>query len=216
MAEANNTNNENEKNEPQAVQPETAPEETKRKPVNVTVTDIDLENLKSELADCKDKYLRVLADAENARKRLQKEKQELVQYAMQNLISEFLSPIDHLENALNFTQQSSEEVKHWALGFQMILNQFKDVLTTNGVTAFKTIGTVFDPHMHEAVEMVTTTQYPPGTVVEECLKGYKLGDRIIRPARVKVAKAPASPAPSSVEEENNSEVKNAEQNGSKN
>jgi molecular chaperone GrpE len=131
-----------------------------------------------------------LAESENARKRLQKERQELVQYALQNAMCEFLNPIDHFDNALKFTQQASDDVKHWALGFQMILNQFKDALTANGVTAYESVGVVFDPHSHEAVEMVTSTDYPPGTVVNESLKGYKMGDRIIRPARVTVAKAP--------------------------
>lgn len=155
----------------------------------VTIADEDLDLLKKELADCKDKYLRVLADSENARKRLQKEKQEMIQYALQNVIVDFLNPIDHMENALKFTQQMSEDVKHWALGFQMILTQFKDVLTANGVTPFESEGRPFDPHRHEAIETIATTDVPPGIVVAESLRGYMMGDRPIRPARVKVSKA---------------------------
>jgi molecular chaperone GrpE len=158
----------------------------------IASTDIELEQLKSELNECKDKYLRILAESENARKRLQKERQELIQYAVQNVIVDFLNPIDHFENALGFSQQASDEVKHWALGFQMILSQFKDVLTSNGVSAVRSVGTSFDPNFHDAIEMVATADYPPGTVVEENLKGYKMGDRTIRPARVKVAKDPES------------------------
>lgn len=161
-----------------------------RQPIQVTITDIELESLRKELGECKDKYLRVLAETENARKRLQKEKQELLQYAIQNVIVDFLSPIDHFENALAFSQQASDEVKHWASGFQMILNQFKDVLVNNGVTPIKAEGSHFDPHLHEAIEMVMTEETAPGTVVAESLKGYKMGDRTIRPARVKVAKSP--------------------------
>ncbi|HRD55243.1 MAG TPA: nucleotide exchange factor GrpE, partial [Parachlamydiaceae bacterium] len=85
--------------------------------------------------------------------------------------------------------QMSEEVKHWAIGFKMIMEQFKDVLIAQGVSAFKSQGTEFDPHCHEAVEMIETDEYPSGTVVEESIKGYKMGEKIIRPARVKVAKA---------------------------
>ena len=85
----------------------------------------EVDKLKEELSEYKHKYLSLLADAENARKRLQKERGELVDYAIRNLIVDFLHPIDHLENALKFTQEASSEVKHWALGFQMILNQFK-------------------------------------------------------------------------------------------
>lgn len=144
--------------------------------------------LKQQASDFKDKYLRGLADSENLRKRLQKERQELVQYAVQGVIVDFLSPIDHLENALKFADQASDEVKNWAQGFQMILGQFKECLSNNGAVPFTSVGVVFDPHCHEAVEMIATEKYPPGTVVEECLYGYKMGEKIIRPARVKVAK----------------------------
>lgn len=167
-------------------------QEPKREPKNVTITDIELEKLKNELAEFKDKYLRVLAESENARKRLQKEKQEMIQYSLQNVIVDFLNPIDHMENALKYTQQMSEEVKHWAIGFQMILTQFKDVLTNNGVSPFDSEGKPFDPHFHEAVEAIATSDCPPNTVMDESVKGYKMGDRIIRPARVKVSKAPAA------------------------
>lgn len=158
----------------------------------VTIAAADLEQLKKECSEYKDKYLRGLAEMENARKRLQKERHELTQYALQNVIVEFLTPIDHLENALGFTQNMSDEVKHWALGFKMILEQFKNVLSDNGVKEFQSVGTHFDPHRHEAVEMVETDAQPDGTILEESIKGYKMGDKIIRPARVKVAKAPAS------------------------
>jgi molecular chaperone GrpE len=70
------------------------------------------------------------------------------------------------------------------------LSQFKDVLSSNGVNPFVSEGKPFDPHHHEAVETITTTDFPSGTVVEESLKGYSMGDRTIRPARVKVAKSP--------------------------
>ena len=162
--------------------------------------DLERELLKQEAAEFKDKYQRSLADSENLRKRLQKEKQEMIQFALQNVMSEFLSPIDHLENALQFADQASPEIKHWAVGFQMILNQFKDVLSTNGVTAYKSEGTHFDPHLHEAVETLTTTDYPPGTVISENVKGYKMGEKILRPARVKVAKAPKPEKAPAIEE----------------
>lgn len=166
---------------------------------SVTITDVELEQLKKDLAEYKDKYLRSLAESENARKRLQKEKQEMIQYALQNVIVDFLHPIDHMENALKFTQQMSEDVKHWGIGFQMILSQFKDVLSANNVTPYLSEGKPFDPHRHEAVETVATSDFPPGTVVEESLKGYTMGDKIIRPARVKVTKAPEAAASNNAE-----------------
>lgn len=167
--------------------------------------DLECEKFKQEATEFKDKYQRALAEAENARKRLQKEKQEMIQYALQNAMADFLGPIDHLENALQFAEQSSPEIKHWALGFQMILNQFKDVLAGNGVTTFKSEGTYFDPHLHEAVETLTTTDYPPGTVISETLKGYKMGDKTLRPARVKVATAPKGERKEAADLENKEE-----------
>ena len=148
----------------------------------------ECETLKREAVEYKDKYLRALADMENAAKECRKKKQEMTQYAIEKLIAEFLSPIDHMENALKFTQDQSDEVKHWALGFQMILTQFKDVLAINGVKPFESEGKPFDPHVHEAVETIETDQ-APGTVVKEYMRGYKMGERTIRPARVQVSKA---------------------------
>lgn len=158
-------------------------------PIFVTITEEEVEKIKQESAECKDKYVRLLAEMENMRKRMYKERQELIQFAIQNVIIEFLNPIDNLENALKFaTTQASEEIKQWALGFQMILNQFRDVLTSHGVSPFESIGTPFDPHHHEAVETRATTEFKQGTVISENLKGYRMSDRTIRPARVVVAK----------------------------
>lgn len=157
-------------------------------PKQVMITDVELRNLQKELLDYKDKYLRLLADMENTRKRMQKERQDLTKYAIENLIVEFLYPLDNLENALKFAQQMSDEVKHWAVGFQMILTQFKDILANNGVESIESKGKSFDPHLHEAVEMIETTEQPAGTIMEEFIRGYRMGERTIRPARVKVAK----------------------------
>ncbi len=156
------------------------------KPKKVSIEEKELEEMK----DFKHKYLHLLADMENARKRLQKERAEIVKYAIENLILDFLNPIDHFENALKHTDQTSDEIKHWAVGFQMILNQFRDVLANNGVVPMETKGKEFDPHCHEAIEMVTSTDHPSGTIVEENLRGYIMGDKTLRPARVKVSKMP--------------------------
>jgi molecular chaperone GrpE len=158
----------------------------------------ELQQLQEQVSDFRDKYLRGLADSENMRKRLQKERQELVQYAVQGAIIDFLSPIDHLENALKYADQAGPEVQHWAIGFQMILDQFKEALSNNGVTAFTSVGMPFDHHCHEAIEMVETDEFSPGTVVEESLRGYKMGEKIIRPARVKVAKSSTSETKSDI------------------
>lgn len=150
--------------------------------------------------DFKDKYFRLLAEMENSRKRLQKEKQEMTRFAVDNVIAEVLMPIDTFESALSFTEQMSEDTRNWAKGFNMILGQFKEILGNHNVTAFHSQGEIFDPHKHEAVEVEETTDYPDGTIIKEFLKGYRSGDRILRAARVKVAKAPSEKKESQEEE----------------
>ncbi len=153
-----------------------------------------------EVEDFKDKYFRLLAEMENSRKRIQKEKHEMTRFAIENVISEVLLPIDTFESALSFTDQMSEDTRNWAKGFEMILSQFKEILSNHNITAFHSEGETFDPHKHEAVEVEETTEHPEGAILQEFLKGYKSGDRILRAARVKVAKAPNQEEPK--EEEN--------------
>jgi molecular chaperone GrpE len=153
--------------------------------------------------DWKDKYLRALAEMENARKRMQKERQEVARFGIENAISEFLPAIDNFENALRFAEGAAGEVKSWAMGFEMILSQFKEVLHNHGIVAFHSEGNRFDPERHEAVEIVETSDYPDGAVLQEFTKGYKSSTRTIRPARVKVAKHPQKteiPADAAAEE----------------
>ncbi len=145
-----------------------------------------------ELKEYKEKYLRLLAEIDNTRKRMQKEKQEMTRFAVDNVIAEILGPIDSLENALQFTKALSDEMRNWAQGFLMILGQFKDVLANHGVTAFHSEGMPFNPQMHHAIETEVTTEKPEGTILKEYIKGYRSGDHTIRPASVKVAVAPDS------------------------
>jgi molecular chaperone GrpE len=150
----------------------------------------EIEKLKAEAAEFKDKYFRALAEAENTRKRLQKEKAESQSYAIQNVIVDMLQPLDHFEQALKHTSGASNEIKQWVQGFDMIVSQFKQVLGDHGVQAFSSKGEVFDPHAHEAIETEESNEFAPGTIMEEYVRGYKLGTRVIRPAKVKVATAP--------------------------
>ncbi|NGX28869.1 MAG: Protein GrpE [Candidatus Anoxychlamydiales bacterium] len=147
-----------------------------------------ISTLEDELKELQNKYLRLLAESENSRQRMQKEKQESLSFAIENTVAEFLPLIDNFENALNFANDSSEEVKNWALGFQMILSQIKDILHSHGIVAYHSVGNRFDPHYHEAVEIVESNEHEPGSVIEEFAKGYKSSNRTIRPARVKVTK----------------------------
>jgi molecular chaperone GrpE len=138
--------------------------------------------------DYKDKYLRLLAEMENTRKRMQKEKLDTMRFAVENVLTDIIAPMDNLEGALKSATQMSSEVANWAAGFGMILSQFKDILQQHGVAPFTSQGERFDPHQHEAVETEETADAPEGTILQEYIKGYRCGDRVIRPARVKVAK----------------------------
>lgn len=149
-----------------------------------------MQKMQDELQEYKDKYLRLLAETENMRKRMFKEKQEMTRFSIDNALAEILPPLDNLEKALEHADKMSPEVKNWAMGFQMILTQFKEVLQNHGITSFSSVDTHFDPFLHEAVEVEETNSKPEGTVLEEYVRGYKTKDRTIRPARVKVAKKP--------------------------
>lgn len=190
-----NQNNDFQPDEMPNDEEEEAFESASIKPKQVLVTDEELKALQKEILEYKDKYLRLLADSDNARKRLQKERQEISRYAVEQLVVDFLRPIDNFENALRFAQEMSDDVRNWAFGFQMILAQFKDVLSQNGITLIDSLGKKFNPHEQEAVEMVETTDQPPGTIIEEFVPGYKMGDRTIRAARVKVTKGKDQSAP---------------------
>ena len=164
----------------------------------------ETEALKQQVKEEQEKYLRSLADMENSRKRMQKEKQESTRFAVENVIGEFLSPLDNLENALSFVHQASEETQTWAKGFEMILTQFKDILSAHKVTPYSSEGVIFDPHLHEVLELEETDKHEDGMILQEFVKGYKCGSRILRPARVKVAKAPKQEQISnSLDQENN-------------
>lgn len=145
----------------------------------------------AEVEDFEQKYIRSLADMENMRKRMQKERGDMTRFAVENIISEFLPALDNFEGALGHSSHMSEETQNWAKGFEMILSQFKDVLESHGIFAFRSKGMKFDPHLHEAMEMEETEEIAEGTIIKELVRGYKRGDRVLRAARVTVAKAPA-------------------------
>lgn len=149
-------------------------------------------SIETEVQELKDKNLRLLAELENMRKRLQKEKIESTRFATESVIGEFLIPMDNLENALGFAKNMSEETANWARGFQMILDQFKEIVSLNGISSFSAIGSSFDPYLHEAVEIDEHSDSPDGAILQEYAKGYKSATRTVRPAKVKVAKKPAT------------------------
>jgi molecular chaperone GrpE len=158
-------------------------------------------NLEAQVLEYKDKYLRALAEIENTRKRLTKEKIESQTFAIQNVVSDMLQPIDHFEFALKHAEAAPGDAAKWALGFEMILQQLRQVLADHGVIAFESLNCPFDPHRHEAVETEEREDMPEGTIIQEFQKGYQLSGRIIRAARVKVStkKTPEEQSPDETE-----------------
>lgn len=150
----------------------------------------EIEKITEELNEQKDKYLRLLAETENARKRMQKDKLDSTRFAVEKVITEFISPLDNFENALGFVEHTSKETQNWAKGFEMILTQFKDILGSHNIHSFKSEGMQFDPRFHEVIEVEETDKVKEGTITKVFVKGYTCGDRVLRPARVKIAKKP--------------------------
>ena len=146
--------------------------------------------LAAESAAHKDKYLRAVADLENFRKRALREKDEARLYGAENLLRDVVVVLDNLDRALT-AQGDAEQIRQ---GVRMTQEQFRSILRQHGVEAVESVGAVFDPTRHEAVAHIETDAHPPGTVLEEHRKGYRFRERLLRPAMVSVAKAPAPPS----------------------
>ena len=140
-----------------------------------------------ELAELKDKYLRALADHENARKRIRQQSEDSVRIQRENLLRELLPVVDNLERAVGAARGGGNG-KSIVEGVEMVLRSMLDLLKTQGVTPMVSVGHPFDPAKHEAADHVPSDSHPPNTVVQEFHRGYQMGDRVLRPARVTVAK----------------------------
>jgi molecular chaperone GrpE len=151
-----------------------------------------LEAKDKEIAELKDKYLRALADFENARKRIRQQSEESVRLQRESLLRDLLPIVDNLERAVEAAQGGGNG-KPIVEGVQMVLASLLDYLRVQGVTPIEAKGRMFDPRLHEAVDHVESPHHEPNTVVEEMHRGYAAGDRILRPARVSVAKAASKP-----------------------
>ena len=162
-----------------------------------TINPEQLQELKERAAKADehwDRLLRTTADFDNFRKRATREKQEAIKYANEGLLSKLVTVLDSFDKALAATQNAQGEgVQSLQAGVSMIQQQFKGVLMEAGLEEIDATGKAFDPNFHEAVSQQESAEVPEGTVVMQLRKGYKLRDRLIRPATVIVAKQP-SPA----------------------
>jgi len=148
------------------------------------------EGLEVEVARLRERLLRTAADFDNYRKRARRDILDAERRVQENLLSVLVPPFDNLERAAQHAE-SAEDVKALAEGLKMVLRQFEDALGTVGIQRISSLGKPFDPSEHEAVQHVQTSDVPPGVVAQELRAGYRWQDRLIRPALVVVAKAPA-------------------------
>jgi molecular chaperone GrpE len=146
----------------------------------------ELQKLRAERDTLLDRLARAQAEFENARRRSTKEQQDFRDYAAADAIRPLLPVLDSFERAL----QARSAAGDFRSGVELIYKQLQDALAKLGVRAVPAKGEPFDPHFHEAIEMVETSDAPDHEVVEELQRGYKLKDRLLRPAMVKVAKNP--------------------------
>lgn len=148
--------------------------------------DLPNANQTADAVDFREKYLFELADKENIRKRLLREQTEAIRLASERSALDILIPLDQFESALSFASGMSDEIKNWAVGFEMIHAQFKEWLSRQGITPYSSKGEIFTPSLHEAVERIVDNAQQEGTILREFTKGYRGLKRVIRPARVAV------------------------------
>lgn len=176
-------------------------EETRPRTLEQALDRIDLlrEQLAAktaEVLDGQEKVLRERAELENFKRRMQRDKTEALRYACEPLLRDLLPVIDNLERAVGAardgkgTPATEDRIAGLVTGVEMVLHQFLEVLGRSGVSRIAAVDRPFDPNEHEAVATVETLDKPSGTVLEEHAPGYRLHDRLLRPAQVTVAKAP--------------------------
>jgi len=147
-----------------------------------------IEEKDKEIAELKDKYLRSLADSENARKRIRQQSEESVRIQREALLRELLPIVDDLERAVDAARGGGNG-KSIVEGVEMVLRSMHDFLRSQGVSQVSAIGQSFDPMRHEAVDQIESSTEEPNTIVREFNRSYLIGERVLRPARVTVAKA---------------------------
>jgi molecular chaperone GrpE len=150
-----------------------------------------LEAARAESQRLRDQLLRVAADFDNYRKRSRREIQEAERRAREDFLRDMLPVFDNLERATQHAG-TAQDVKSLADGIGMVMRMFGDTLGRLGVERVSAVGQPFDPALHEAVQQLETSEYPPGAVAAEVQAGYRMGDRLVRPAMVVVAKPPSS------------------------
>jgi molecular chaperone GrpE len=168
-------------------QPEPAKTEEASSPEAARIAELEaqLVQARQEATENWNKFLRERADTENFRKRQERVLVDRVQHQKKALLQKLLGVMDNVERALAFQDTLDRQGLQQAL--RMVQWQMNEVMRSEGLNAVPTVGEAFNPYVHEAIEAVEDSDKPEGTIVEEVLKGYTLGEETLRPARVKVS-----------------------------
>lgn len=157
----------------------------------LVATRAELKRLQNALAEAQEAVLRRQADFENYRKRVERERGETHHRIVGDVAKKLLPVVDNLSRALDAERSvetsESAEFRHFLHGVELINKQLAEVLESFGVEPIAAVGERFDPHVHEAVVTEPSDKHEPDTVIEELARGYRIGDRLLRPSMVKVA-----------------------------
>ncbi len=161
-----------------------------KKKAAIEITEKDLEELKKkaeERDEYYNKWLKVHAEYDNTRKRIEKEKTDHMKFANEGIISQLFPIVDNFDMALA-AMETAKDKEAVMDGIKLVQKEFHRILDENGAEKIKTVGEKFDPYVHEAVSAVETDEHPDGMILEEVRAGYTLNKRLLRPAKVRVAK----------------------------
>ncbi len=181
--------------------PEEEALETEEAPVAEAVEEgpSELEKLQQQMSDLRNEMLLMRADTDNLRKRLQREKQDSVQFANERLIRELIPIFENLERALAANDTNIDSLKE---GVQLTSNQVQALFKKENVETIQAIGKPFDPSIHEVLSQIESPDHDENTVIEEYSKGYRLNGRVLLPARVVTSKKPQSKEPEDQDSDN--------------
>lgn len=148
--------------------------------------------LESALAEAKDRHLRLAADFDNFKKRARQEQLETIQHASAELIGRLLPALDDLHKALENKPAGTDE--SWIKGLELSVRKLEEALGAHGLEPIEAVGARFDPKLHEAIGHEESAEHPEDTVTTELRRGYRIRDRVVRPALVKVSRPPVLPS----------------------
>lgn len=146
----------------------------------------EITSLKAELDKINNQYLRLAADFDNYRKRQMQERESLLKYGAQETLTKMIEALDNIDRAMT-SAESSDDIGQIKESYNLGFKQLYDVLHKVGLEIIETKDTIFDPNFHDAVMQTPTSEYPEHTIIAELQKGYKLGEKVLRPALVNVA-----------------------------